>query len=235
MNNENQTEHAKLLCRGCKLEKPTDHFHKCRSHPTGYQIYCKPCQNAKTAKYRKDTDCKYWKHKDGNPYYIYTITNPVGMIYVGYTSTTPVLRWNRHKAQYSHGKCTMLTLYNSFKEYGVDSHSFAVVDEAPTEEKARQVETQLILRLRNEGKCLNDKISSIPVGQYDKHTKELIRKWDSVMDAARHYGKTSSFIYASMKGYRKNRTAFGYIWRVLPFEDGSIFDILEKRIIEKAN
>ena len=228
-------EHAKLLCRECQIEKPTSEYHKCRSHPTGYQTYCKVCQNEKTAKYRKDTDCKYWKHKEGNPHYIYTITSPVGMVYVGYTSTTPNLRWQRHKAQFIHGKCTFLTLYYSFVTYGLDAHDFLVVGEAPTEEKARQDETQLILRLRNEGKALNDKISSIPVGQYDKKTGDLIKRWDSVIDAAKHYGKTSSWIYASMKHYRGNHTAFGYLWKVLPFQDGSIFDIKQKRIIEKAN
>ena len=233
--NTQRIENAKLLCRECKTEKPTSEYHKCRSHPTGYQIYCKECQNKKTAKYRKDTDCKYWKHKPNAPYFIYTITNPVGMVYVGYTSTTPNLRWQRHKAQFTHGKCTMLTLYNSFITYGADAHDFLVVGEAPTEEKARQDETQLILRLRNEGKALNDKISSIPVGQYDKKTGEFIRRWDSVIDAAKHFGKTSSWLYASMKRNSRQHTAFGYAWKVLPFEDGSIFDIHENIIIEKAN
>jgi hypothetical protein len=157
------------------------------------------------------------------------------MVYVGYTSTTPTLRWNRHKAQFAHGKSTMLTLYDSFVTYGVSAHDFVVVGEAPTEERARQDETQLILRLRNEGKALNDKISSIPVGQYDKKTGELIRRWDSTMAASKHFGKTSSWLYASMKHNSRQRSAFGYVWKVLPFEDGSIFDIRENIIIEKAN
>ena len=226
-------EHNTKCCPDCNINKPTEQYHKCRANPDGLQIFCKICQNARTAKYRKDTNCAYWKHKLNAPYYIYTITNPEGMIYVGYTSITPTLRWQRHRAQFKSNSVKYFSLFESFGKYGVDNHVFLTIEEQSTEQKARQAGTMLILRLRKKGVCINQNVSCIPVGQYNKITGELVKNWESVVDAAKSFGHKSSRIYYSMKF--KKRSAFGYVWKVLPFEDGSIYEVKKKQIIEKAN
>ena len=223
-------------CRVCHEVKPASEFHRLKKADDGLQLACKVCTLKRHAEYRKRTNCFYWKHKTNEAYYVYAFTNPEGMIYVGKTGTTAKLRYNRHKAQYKNQKHIIDLLYKSFDTFGFDAHKFEVLSEHSTELEALQAETQAILRLKKQNKSLNLKLSSFPVGQYDKNTKELIREWSSVGEASRFFNHSkSSWIYASMKGYRNNRTAHGFLWSILPFEDGSIYDIKENKLIEKAN
>lgn len=223
-------------CSVCLEVKPANEFHKLKKANDGLQRTCKVCTLKNHAEYRKRTNCFWWKHKESQAYSVYAFTNPEGMIYVGKTGTTAKLRYNRHKAQYKNKKHILDLLYQSFDEFGFDAHKFGVLSEHETELQALQAETQAILRLKKLSKSLNSKLSSFPVGQYDKNTGELVREWSSVGEASRFFNHTkSSWIYASMKSYRNQRTAHGFIWRILPFEDGSIYDIKENKLIEKAN
>ena len=154
---------------------------------------------------------------------------------MGKTSTIPKLRYQRHLAQYKNRKHIIDLLYKSFDTFGFDAHKFEVLSEHEAELQALQAETQAILRLKKQNKSLNLKLSSFPVGQYDKQTRELIKAWDSVGEAANSFNATSSWIYASMRSYRNMRTAHGFIWSILPFPDGSIYDIKTNTLIEKAN
>ena len=221
-------EHANLTCNGCLTEKPTSEFHKCKGRISGYQTYCKKCQNEKTAEYRLRTKCAYWKHKANDPYYVYQIINPVGEIYVGYTSTTPALRWNRHKALYKYGTNVPPLLRASFDKHGIDNHTFVVLDQYATRNEAMQHETQFIVRYKEVGKSLNQTLSIFRIGQYSKETGELIREWESVDEAAKHFNKHKNYIYGTLIRSHRRGTALGYLWKVLPFSNGFLYDPRKK-------
>jgi hypothetical protein len=217
-------EHASLTCNKCLKDKPTSEFQKCKGRTTGYQGSCKVCQNKMTAEYRQRTKMAYWKHKKDTPYSIYSITNPEGETYIGYTGTKPSIRWGRHKAQFVHGKCKLVKLHASFVKHGIDNHTFEVIEEVPTRIDAMARETILILKLRAQGKDLNTILSTFRIGQYDKKTGELIKEWETVTEAAKHFGKMRQYFYGAVtKPYRRG-TSLGYLWKILPFKDGSYYD-----------
>ena len=130
-------EYASLTCSRCLETKPVDSFHICRGRTTGRQGSCKICTNKITQAYRDSTNNAYWKHQPNKPYYIYTITSPDNKVYCGHTGTRPNVRWGKHKADYKHKKVTLVLLYESFDKFGIKNHSFQVVDQAPTLEKAQ--------------------------------------------------------------------------------------------------
>jgi len=143
------------------------------------------------------------------------------MVYVGKTSTTAKLRYQRHRAQYKNQKHIIDLLYASFDKFGFDAHKFEILSEHETNLQALQAETKGILRYKKENKSLNIRLSSFPVGQYNKDTGELIKEWTSAMEASKFFNcDKSSWIYASMTGYRRQKTAFGFVWKILPYEDG---------------
>lgn len=66
------------------------------------------------------------KNKSG----IYKITNPKGKIYVGQSKNIDI-RWNRH---YKKLHCKeQFKLYNSLKKYGVENHTFEILEECKVE------------------------------------------------------------------------------------------------------
>ena len=217
-------EHASLTCNKCLVDKPTSEFQKCRGRVSGYQGSCKVCQNKMTAEYRQRTNQAYWRHKQGTPYTIYTITNPEGETYVGYTGTKPNVRWAKHRAQYKHGKTTLVKLYGSFDKHGVDNHTFEVIEQVATRIDAMARETILILQYRALGKDLNTHLSTFRIGQYDKKTGELIKEWDSITEASRHFGKKRQYLYGAVTKPNRRGVSLGYLWKILPFKDGSYYD-----------
>ena len=217
-------EYASLTCNRCLKDKPTSEFHKCKGRVSGYQGSCKVCQNQMTAEYRQKTHSAYWKHKQNTPYTIYAITNPEGEVYIGYTGTKPNVRWGRHKAQFVHGRTRVVKLHKSFRKYGVDSHTFEVLEEAATREEAMSRETILILQHKAKNKSLNITLSTFRIGQYDKKTGELIKEWETITEVANHFGKYRQYFYGAVtKPYRRG-VALGYLWKILPFKDGSYYD-----------
>jgi hypothetical protein len=230
-----QEPNAKLLCTRCKIEKPVTDFQKCKRRASGYQVHCRQCQNSATKKYREDTDNAYWVHGEGKPYYLYTITNPLGEKYVGYTGARPNVRWARHKSQYRHGKIGMVKLYNSFETYGVDNHTFEVVKEIPDKILAMQEETILILKLREINKDLNTSISTFRIGQYNKDTGELIKEWESVREVGEHFNRNSMYFYGAVSAPHRRGISMGYLWKILPFKDGTFYDLKTKQFVKKID
>lgn len=218
-------------CSYCKEFKSVSDYQKCKSNNDGLQRICRPCQNKLTASYRERTDCKYWKNKEGQPYLVYTFTNPVGLVYVGITGTTSKLRYQRHRASHVKRTDEIPELFSSFDKYGFDNHKFEVVGEYRTKLLALQAETKLMLKNMMAKIAINKNISSIRIGQYTMEG-ELVKEWDSITNAAKSLGKNSSSIYAALRHYKRSRTAFGYKWAALPFEDGSIYDMKTNTLIE---
>ena len=225
-------EHANLICTRCLQTKPVSDFQKCRARVSGYQTFCRECQNKMTASYRERTNQAYWRHRKDTPYCIYLISNPAGESYVGYTGTRPNIRWAKHKATYKHGKCRLVKLHESFKKYGVDAHTFEVIENVATRIDAMAKETILILKLRAEGKDLNTNLSTFRIGQYDLKTGELIREWDNVREVGKHFGKTSQYFYSTVTKPNRRGVTQGYLWKILPFKDGSYYDFKTKTFTE---
>lgn len=231
-------EHASLTCNKCLQTKPVSDFQKCRARVSGYQGSCSCCQNKMTASYRERTNQAYWRHRKDTPYCIYLISNPAGESYVGYTGTRPNIRFAKHRAQYKHGKCKLVKLHESFVKYGVDAHTFEVIESIATREEAMARETILILKLRAQGKDLNTNLSTFRIGQYDKVTKELIKEWDSVTEVSKHFGKSRQYFYAAAIRSNRRGVSLGFYWKILPFKDGSFYDFKTNIFypaIEKAN
>ncbi len=217
-------EHAQLFCTVCKVDKPTSNFQKCKARASGYQNACRECQNLRTKKYREATNHAYWRHREGSSYIIYQITNPEGEKYTGYTGTKPNVRWAKHKAQFKFGKCKLVKLHESFIKHGIDAHTFEVIERVATRIDAMSRETILILGLRAQGKDLNTNLSTFRIGQYDKKTKELIKEWDSITEAAKHFGKSRQYFYAAAIRSNRRGVSLGFYWKILPFKDGSYYD-----------
>lgn len=231
-------EHASLTCNKCLQDKPVDQFHKCKGRVTGRQGSCKQCQNSLTKSYRERTHMAYWKHRKDAPYSIYKITNPEGEMYVGYTGTKPSIRWGRHKAQFTHGKAKLVKLHASFVKHGVDNHTFEIIEEVATRIDAMSRETILILQNRALGKDLNTVLSTFRIGQYDKETGELIKEWETVTEVAKHFGKYRQYFYGAVTKPNRRGVTQGYLWKILPFKDGSYYDFKTNTFtpaIEKAN
>lgn len=60
---------------------------------------------------------------------IYKITSPSGKIYIG-QSIDIEKRWSYHSSRFGEG---CIKLSNSFKKYGVESHTFEIIEECPQE------------------------------------------------------------------------------------------------------
>lgn len=227
----NKIEHALLECNKCHKSKPTSEFHKCKARTSGYQSRCKVCHLQSLDDYRKRTNCSYWKHKSGQKYSIYKITNPKGYVYIGYTSTSPKLRHQRHLADYRASNIyKMPILYNSFDMHGFENHTFEVIAETDTRIQARQRETREILTYMHTNMSLNQTLSAFPVAQYTKEG-EWIKNWDSVEEASMSFGREykSSWIYGTLNNTRC-KTAHGFVWKALPFEDGTTYDFKTKKV-----
>ena len=82
--------------------------------------------------------------------------------------------------------------------------------------------------------AINKNISSIRIGQYTMEG-ELVKEWDCITEAAKSFGKKSSSIYAALRYYKTARTAYGYKWIALPFNDGSIYDMKTNTLIEATD
>lgn len=234
---KDKTGHAKLTCNKCLQTKPVTDFQKCKGRVSGYQINCRVCQNKITLEYRQRTNHRYWRHSQGSPYSIYTITNPEGASYIGYTGTKPNVRWAKHRASFKHGECKLVKLHESFVKYGVGAHTFEVIENVTTRLDAMARETVLILQYRAQGKDLNTNLSTFRIGQYTKQG-ELIKEWDSVKEAAKSLGVNPIQIRSTVRGSNRRGTSSGYLWKVLPFKDGSFYDPKTQTYIpaiEKAN
>lgn len=93
-------------------------------------------------------------NKDG---LIYTITNPIGHVYIGCTKMLPNLRWNGHKRKFKNKPGSLPLLHKSFEKWGVDTHLFSVIENHGNISKKElfKIETNMIINLKSNGKSLN--------------------------------------------------------------------------------
>lgn len=139
-------------CSCCNELKPTTEFWKHQKTKDGLQGYCKPCGTTKSNRYTLKTTI-------GS---IYKITNPEGISYIGKTFKKLKYRFTLHKstAKNSHKyekPSHVPLLFASFDKWGIENHTFELVDEYPniSKEALREIETNLIQVYQKANKSLN--------------------------------------------------------------------------------
>jgi len=142
-------------CSSCKELKATTDFSKQKSAKDGLQRHCKPCQKKRTRPLMDEI------HKANKAGVIYSITNPLGEVYIGSTKRKPKYRYYNHRNSYIYqkerGYSTFPKLHKSFTLWGVDAHIFAVVKECGNIDRValRKIESNMIIALKKNGKSLN--------------------------------------------------------------------------------
>jgi hypothetical protein len=112
-------------------------------------------QNYILSKEAKERRKEYKKgNKDG---IIYTITNPIGQVYVGTSNMLPNIRWSYHKTDFKFKKGNIPLLHQSFDKWGVDTHLFTVIKNYGDINKKEllEIEGNMIKHLNSNGKSLN--------------------------------------------------------------------------------
>lgn len=146
-------------CSSCKELKPTTQFSKYKSSKDGLQPYCKEC-NKKVNDTKNPTYYEEYQKADKNAI-IYTITNPLGEVYIGSSKRRPIVRFQMHKSTYKFehpkGYSSFPGLHKSFTMWGVDAHMFEVIKDLGKISKSdlREIESRMIIALKKNGKSLN--------------------------------------------------------------------------------
>jgi len=140
-----------IQCKGCGEHKLPTQYSKRTASVTGLQSKCKECNKSdnlkfRTAKPEHHADwqkqnmphvlqyVKKYRKADKTPL-IYSITNPLGEVYIGATLMAFKVRMHEHRRHYRRaaaGKRVRLELlHSSFDKWGMDNHKFSVVKELP--------------------------------------------------------------------------------------------------------
>ena len=139
-------------CSSCNELKSTTEFSKQTKAKDGLQSYCKVCLTIRSNELTKS----------GNTGSIYKITNPEGKCYIGKTFKKVKYRLSMHISEsknshkYSRSESAPL-LFQSFRNFGIDTHKFETVSEFPniSKEDLRQIEKNLIQTYKKNNNTLN--------------------------------------------------------------------------------
>jgi predicted GIY-YIG superfamily endonuclease len=133
-------------CSTCKELKSKKEFYKDFSRKDNLRINCKKCCAIyNSARMKAD------KHPT-----IYSITNPIGQIYIGYTKLDFPKRKSAHKSKYKNSNGSLPLLHNSFNLFGFDNHIMNIIIQFNVSKKeAKQKERELITYYQNKGISLN--------------------------------------------------------------------------------
>lgn len=118
---------------------------------------------------------------------IYKITNPKGKVYIG-QSINIKARWGAYYGLHRHSLGTKI--YNSLKKYGLDNHTFEILEECEVNQLlTREVYYKEIYNAVEEG--LNLKLQDDRYGGHSQETKDLISK--KCKEAAKNKVYTDEF------------------------------------------
>jgi hypothetical protein len=133
-------------CLKCKEIKSTNEFYIDTSRKDNLRLNCKKCCSIyNTAKMKADKMSK-----------IYSITNPIGHIYIGYTKMDFTKRVSAHKSDYKSKNGLLPLLHNSFNLYGIDNHNFSVIYEfEKSRYESKLIESKTIIEYKQKGISLN--------------------------------------------------------------------------------
>jgi hypothetical protein len=158
---------AQKQCKLCGETKDTTQFSKCSSTKDKLQPRCKECNKKDNLKFRTEinpTHHQKWQTDNWGSFVeymrkyrkadkvgiIYSITNPEGMVYVGYSQAYFSVRKNYHNSHYKRAKMgkrrRLPGLHDSFDKYGLENHQFKVLKECPgfTKEQLLELENAYI-------------------------------------------------------------------------------------------
>jgi hypothetical protein len=165
-------------CKKCGNTKEYTHFSKRSNSKDGYQFHCKECNVKENELFRNQLNPQYMKgwvsnNKIGwNEYIreyvssdninkIYSITNPIGEIYIGFTRRKKIgKRFSEHKYTYNCNKHRnkIPLLWNSFDKWGIKNHTFELLKEFKgNKENGLKMECKLIQFYKSVNKSLNIK------------------------------------------------------------------------------
>ena len=142
-------------CSSCNELKSTTKFSKYTKAKDGLQAHCKECQAIRTAPLSKEL------HKANKNGLIYTITNPLGEVYIGSTKRKAEYRFSQHRRTYkfevSRGYTTYPKLHQSFDTWGVWAHTYEVIADFGdiSRNDLRDIESKMIIALKKNHKSLN--------------------------------------------------------------------------------
>ena len=186
MANEKQilNPNGTMCCSDCGEAKPftNEYFPFQRKHKGQLLKRCKPCQNKRTYQFRKKNP-DYWigangwfeKNKEHWQTYlednwkankngkIYSLTNPEGMVYIGYTQFNDIkkrlkVHINDYNA-YTRGsrKKGIEKLYESFTKFGINNHTCILIEDLGHKNRylGLQREKEYIQQYINKGISLN--------------------------------------------------------------------------------
>ena len=128
---------------------------------------------------------------------IYKITNKVnGKVYVGKTKRTLETRWAQHRRD-ANSKIAYFKLQKAIKQYGAENFIIEVIDHAATKEEADAKEVYWIRFYNATEKGYN----TSPGGKAGGNRKKVKAVednlvFDTMVDAAKHYGLSHSMIPA---------------------------------------
>jgi hypothetical protein len=154
-------------CNRCHKVKDTTQFSKCKSNKGGLQYQCKECNKETNLKFRtviNPQHHKIWQDNNWDKFIeyhnryrkadktgiIYSITNPIGEVYVGMSMMNFPVRLLEHRSHYKRalmGKRDRLgKLHDSFDKYGMENHQYKVIKECPglTREQLKELEAAFI-------------------------------------------------------------------------------------------
>lgn len=81
---------------------------------------------------------------DSDLYLVYKHTDPNGLVYIGITRNLPQQRWNDGSGYESQRK-----FYKAIQKYGWVNFKHEIIDAALTEEEAKELENNLIIKNRS--------------------------------------------------------------------------------------
>ena len=122
-----------------------------------------------------------------NGYWVYEITTPDGMKYVGMSCR----KYTSHRWRRNNYKTTALQSY--IEEFGWDALKEEVIKDGLSKEEALQLEDELIRVYKEEGHCINYKCSGgvccdenmkgYKKQYYDEHKEEILEQKKQYYDA----------------------------------------------------
>ena len=169
-------------CTTCLKTLPYERFSKNSAAKDGKQFSCKDCNKKTNRKFRTEINPHHhaqWQRKNPNRIselvskyrkadkggYVYYITNPEGLFYVGMTQMYPQVRFLEHKNRFrkvlrGQKSVKQPILDDSFRKWGLEGHRMGVILQFDSidRKRLREYEKICIQEFMSMGISLNQKI-----------------------------------------------------------------------------
>lgn len=145
---------------------------------------------------------------------IYKITNKInGMVYIGQTKRSLEARWKAHCAAVN-SRISYFKLQKAIVEYGKESFAIEQIDVAATKDEADEKESYWIKHYNAIENGYNTARGGKDGGRRKRVTSvEDGLVFDSMIDAAKHYGRAPQAIWQAIKN--PSWTCAGQHWKTV--------------------